>query len=138
MNREDNIFAKARREAFLIGRFALVGIAATITHMFAAWVLIELTSLSPLLANLMAFLMAFVVSFTGHYCWTFRRVGGWQRAMKRLFLISFSAFLFNTSLLAALIELCWVSDSIAVVMAAGFVPVISFLASRFWGFKASA
>ncbi|WP_090936053.1 GtrA family protein [Azotobacter beijerinckii] len=138
VDKEDSLIAKLHREAFLVGRFAVVGIAATLAHMLIAWILTELMRLPPLLANLMAFLTAFAVSFTGHYYWTFRRVGSLQRAIKRLFLISLSAFFVNTLLLATLIEGGWMSDSSAVVLAAGVVPAISFLASRFWGFKTSA
>lgn len=137
IDKENSLLANVRREAFLIGRFTVVGIAATLTHMLIAWTLTELMRLPPLLANLMAFLTAFAVSFTGHYYWTFRGAGSLQCAIKRLFLISLSAFFINTLLLATLIEAGWMSDSSAVVLAAGVVPAISFLASRYWGFKTS-
>lgn len=133
----EGLRAKIRRELLLAGRFALVGIAATLTHMLVVWMLIELTGLPSLLANLMAFLTAFVVSFTGHYHWSFQGAGNPGRAMRRLFLISSSAFLVNTALLASLLKAGWVSASVAAVVAAAVVPMISFLASRFWGFKPS-
>lgn len=129
--------AKVRKELLLAGRFALVGIVATLVHMLIAWALIELTRFPPLLANLMAFLAAFVVSFTGHYHWTFQGAGNPWRAMRRLFLISSSAFAINTLLLAGLLKTSWMSASVAAIVAAGIVPVISFLASRLWGFKPS-
>lgn len=128
---------RARKELLLAGRFAVVGIVATFVHMLMAWTLIESTRLSPLLANLMAFLTAFVVSFTGHYHWTFQGAGSPWRAMRRLFLISSSAFAINTLLLAGLLKSSWMSASVAAIVAAGIVPAISFLASRFWGFKSS-
>lgn len=132
------LLAKLRRELLLAGRFALVGIVATLTHMLVVWALIELTLLPSLLANLMAFLTAFVVSFIGHYHWSFQRAGSPRRAMMRLFLISSSVFVINTVLLASLLRAGWMSNSAAAIMAAGVVPAISFLASRFWGFKPSA
>lgn len=124
-------------EALFVWRFALVGISATIVHMLVVWMLIEVGSRAPLLANLAAFLTAFVVSFTGHYFWTFRVPGHFGRAAQRFFLIAGSAFAINTSLLAMLLKVSWLSNSSAAMLAAIVVPVITFVASRLWGFSQS-
>jgi putative flippase GtrA len=141
MNQPNHIpilIAVIRKEFFLASRFALVGIIATLVHMSVVGALIELTLVSsPLLANLAAFLTAFVVSFTGHYHWTFQGPGNPRRAMKRMFVISSSAFAVNTVLLASLLKAGWMSASVSAIVAAAIVPAISFLASRFWGFKPS-
>lgn len=123
------------REAFLAGRFALVGLAATLLHMSVVWTLIDRGSMLPLLANLLAFLTAFCVSFVGHYFWTFGPTGDPARAMRRLFVIAGSAFLVNTIVLAGLLEAAWVVPEVAAVVAAAVVPLISYLASRLWGFR---
>jgi putative flippase GtrA len=123
---------------FLAGRFAVVGAAATLVHMLVVWLLIEQASLPPLLANLLAFLTAFAVSFSGHYLWTFGAPGNPVRAMRRLFVISGSAFAVNTVLLAALLRAGWLTPSAAAVIAAGVVPAITFVASRVWGFRTAA
>lgn len=119
----------------LAGRFALVGIIATLVHMFAVWTLIEKVSISPLFANLSAFLTAFCVSFAGHYLWTFGAPGSPIRALRRLFFISSSAFIVNSLVLVVLLDAGLLSPSLAAVVAAGIVPVITFFASRFWGFR---
>ena len=122
-------------EVFLVGRFAIVGLVATGVHMFTVWALIEWRGVAPLRANFAAFLAAFSVSFTGHYLWTFSAPGSSVRALLRFLLVSGTAFLFNTALLAFLLEEGWMSPPIAAVLAAGVVPVVTFLASRVWVFR---
>jgi putative flippase GtrA len=134
---KSNIFKRLWGEMLLAGRFALVGVAATVVHMLVVWVLIEKSSLFPLLSNCFAFLTAFGISFTGHYLWTFRAPGNPFRAMRRLFIISSAAFAMNSILLAGILKAEWLPPSTAAVLAAGIVPAITFLASRFWGFSTS-
>lgn len=131
------IVARIWNEALFAGRFALVGVAATIVHILVVWMLIELGNRTPLLANLAAFLTAFVVSFTGHYFWTFQVPGHLGRAVRRFFVISGSAFAINTGLLAVLLEASWLSGSVSAMLAAIVTPVITFAASRLWGFNPS-
>lgn len=53
-------------------RFALVGVAATLTHALVLWALVSLAGLRPSGATLIAFAIAFGVSYLGHYNFTFR------------------------------------------------------------------
>lgn len=53
-------------------RFALVGIAATLTHAVVLWALVSLAGIRPSGATLLAFAIAFGVSYLGHYNFTFR------------------------------------------------------------------
>jgi putative flippase GtrA len=134
-SRRKGVAAALWREFLLAGRFALVGATATLVHMLMVAALIELVSLPPLLANLIAFLTAFGVSFAGHYFWTFRAPGNPVRAMRRLFIISGTAFAANTVLLAGLLKAGWLSPTGSALLAAALVPAITFLASRLWGFR---
>jgi len=121
-------------ELFTAGRFALVGIAATATHMLVVWNLVEAGYFPVLGANLVAFLTAFGVSFAGHYLWTFRAPGKPIRAMRRFFAIAFSAFAVNSALLAGLLDGELLPERWAAVLAAAVIPLITYLASRAWGF----
>lgn len=56
--------------------------------------------------------------------------------MSRFFLISVSAFSANSLILALLTRLQWLPPAEAAVSAATVVPLITYLASRFWGFRA--
>lgn len=123
------------REIYLAARFGFVGIVATAIHVTAVWLLLKLTGLTPVSANTFAFLMAFGFSFVGHYVWTFGSPGSPRRAIFRFFSIAVCAFAANTLLLAFLVQASWFSPVICAIVSASVVPVMSYAASRFWGFK---
>lgn len=118
-------------------RFGIVGVGATLTHLCVAILLIKAFSTPPLLANLIAFLMAFIVSFGGHYIWTFSRPGHHGRAVVRFFVTAFSGFLTNTVVLAALLRDGRLTEVQSLIIAVTIIPVVTYLISRFWAFKAS-
>jgi putative flippase GtrA len=126
---------RAFGELLLASRFGLVGLAATAVHLAIVTLLIRL-GLTPLLANLVAFLCAFGVSFCGHYFWTFRSAAGITRAVLRFFLIAVGGFLINSALLALLLHWTTLNSTTCALIAVLVVPVLSFLASKFWGFAA--
>jgi putative flippase GtrA len=55
--------------------------------------------------------------------------------MYRFLTISVSAFFLNSLLLSALLETGWLDPALAAIGSAAVIPVITFLASRFWGFN---
>ena len=123
------------REAGFAGRFGLVGLAATLVHLCFVWTLIRLDLAPPLLANLIAFCVAFGVSFTGHYHWSFQSRMPRRRAAARFGLIALAGFLTGTVVLAGLIRAGVLPPEWAAAIATLVVPAVTFLASRFWGFR---
>lgn len=123
------------RELTVTARFGLVGITSTCVHILIVWLLLSQTSLPTLVANMLAFLTAFGISFTGNYLWTFRSPGHPGKTMGRFLLISFSAFAVNSLLLAGLLSAGWLAPTASAIVSAAVIPVITFLASRLWGFK---
>ncbi|MCT8467705.1 GtrA family protein [Chromohalobacter canadensis] len=118
-------------EAGTAARFGLVGVIATGGHLLVAGVLLGLwPGMSEFVANLVAFLAAFQVSLIGHRRVTFRRRG---RAT-RFFLVAALGFALNNGVLAALLAVTPLSGFIAVAIATLMVPVLTYLASRFWAF----
>jgi putative flippase GtrA len=117
-------------------RFGVVGVLATALHMGMVWWLIG-AGISPLPANLLAFLSAFLVSFVGHYHWSFRSTAHPLRAMLRFLTVAVGLLAVNSLLLSWLLQLGW-PERTAAVAAAMSVPVLGFLASRFWAFRAPA
>ncbi|MDV6319650.1 GtrA family protein [Chromohalobacter sp. HP20-39] len=119
-------------EASTAARFGLVGGIATAVHLLVAGVLLGFWSeMSEFAANLMAFLAAFQVSLIGHRRITFRRRG---RA-RRFFLVAALGFALNNGVLAALLAVTPLSGFLAVAIATLMVPVLTYLASRFWAFR---
>lgn len=122
-------------EIFLIVRFGLVGSLATVIHMAILWILLSMTMMPVLIANTMAFLTAFGFSFAGNYLWTFGAPGSPRRALLRFLTVSASAFFLNSVLLVAILESEWVDSTSAATGSTVVIPIITFFASRFWGFR---
>ncbi|WP_280567464.1 GtrA family protein [Chromohalobacter sp. 296-RDG] len=121
-------------EAGTAARFGLVGVMATGAHLLVAGVLLGLwPNMSEFVANIVAFLVAFQISLIGHRRLTFRRRG---RA-RRFFLVAASGFILNNGVLATLLAVTPLHGFIAVAIATLTVPVLTYLASRFWAFGAS-
>lgn len=122
------------RELLIAARFGLVGIVATAVHIMVVWLLLRETGIAPILANTLAFLIAFGISFAGNYLWTFRSPGNPRRAMVRFFVIAATAFAANTLALVLLLHKGWFLPVVSAIFSASAVPLISFVASRLWGF----
>ncbi|MCM8627397.1 GtrA family protein [Accumulibacter sp.] len=125
----------ACREFLAAARFGLIGLMATAVHLLMVWQLIARTELPALVANLLAFLTAFWVSFVGNYFWTFQVPGSPWRALCRFLLIATSGLALNTLLLACLLSGNLLSPTAAALVSTAAVPAVTFLASRFWGFR---
>jgi putative flippase GtrA len=122
-------------ELFIMGRFTLVGIVATIVHISIAWLLIANAELYPLTANFLAFLCAFMLSFSGHYYWTFRSRANRAQALRRFFVISGTAFLVNNIVLTGLLRTDVIAPVLATICAAFLIPVFTYVLSRLWVFR---
>jgi putative flippase GtrA len=72
--------------------------------------------------------MAFGISFTGNFYWTYK-------ALKRFFFISIIAFIVNSLVLMKLLSTSSLGAEIAIVAAAGIIPVITFIVSKLWIYK---
>ncbi|WP_316858326.1 GtrA family protein [uncultured Cohaesibacter sp.] len=122
-------------EIWMILRFGIVGVMATLIHMSVASGLVHFASVNVFTANLAAYLIAFIFAFSGHFFWTFQTGGALRQALWRYFVISASAFAVNNLVLLALVKSGVLSKVMSVLIAAAIVPAISYFASRFWGFK---
>lgn len=75
INKYFNKFYKycSLQEIFTLIRFGIVGIIATLVHIFSAWILLDNLQINnAIIVNTIAFLIAFIFSFLGHYFWTFK------------------------------------------------------------------
>lgn len=127
-----------KTEAGAAGKFAIVGIAATLTHAGVSGVLLEIGWLPAMLANLAGFVIAFGVSFSGHYYWSFshlRQHNAALKAMVRFFLIAVSGFALNASVLALWLSFTPWPELLGLMIAIAIVPALTFVAARMWAFS---
>lgn len=118
-------------------RFAVIGVAATFTHLLVAQVGLALVFESASQANVGGFLVAFLVGLVGHYYFTFRQQGTLIRATWRYSIIAVAGFLLNATVLYILVQSAWLNQAVSLAIAITIVPAGTFVAGRLWGFTAS-
>lgn len=129
---------KIRTETAAAGKFAIIGVLATLTHAAVAASLLQAGALSAFPANICGFAVAFGVSFSGHYFWSFshlRRKGAAFRSMRRFLVIALSGFLLNSTVLALWLKLTPWPDLVGLLFSIAIVPALSFLGARLWAFS---
>ena len=131
----DSRMGKTLRELITASKFAAVGLAATAIHVFMVWLLMDIFSLPPFLANTPAFLTAFGFSYMGHYHWSFKAQPRQGNSFRRFILIAGSAFLLNNVLLVYMLEKAYFSEMVSVIVSIFIIPLYTFTGSRFWAFK---
>ncbi|MCK7612516.1 GtrA family protein [Roseibium sediminicola] len=134
----DNHRQNLKRESAAAGKFALVGILATLTHAAVATGLLQSGTLPAFPANICGFLVAFGVSFSGHYFWSFahlRQQGKALKSMTRFLVIALSGFALNSFVLALWLELTPWPDLFGLLVSIAIVPALSFLGARLWAFS---
>lgn len=127
-----------KTETTAAGKFAIVGILATLTHAAVAGGLLETGQLSAFPANICGFLVAFFVSFGGHYFWSFAHLRQQSTAMKtmtRFLVIALSGFALNSTVLALWLGLTPWPDLIGLMFSIAIVPALTFLGARLWAFS---
>lgn len=127
-----------KTESAAAGKFALVGILATLTHAAVAAGLLQSGTLPAFPANICGFLVAFGVSFSGHYFWSFahlRQRGKALKSMTRFLVIALSGFALNSFVLALWLELTPWPDLFGLLVSIAIVPALSFLGARLWAFS---
>jgi putative flippase GtrA len=135
MNERGLAVRTAAEELLIVSRFSLIGVAAAGIHIGIVWILILESNINVFIANFVAFLVAFGFSFIGQYFWTFRSTSDLRRTLIRFFLVALGAFLTNNLILVALLNVELLSDLLAAVFAVFVIPLITYLAGRFWAFR---
>ena len=120
-----------RKDAARPVRFALVGLAATFTHVGLAWLILRMEPLAnPYAVNCLAYAVGFFVSYFGHRYLTFGTTG----SIARFLLVATSGFALNNLLVAALLAAS-ASSFLAILVATAIVPVLTYVASSLWVFR---
>lgn len=120
-------------------RFGLVGAAAAAVHLAMVSLLVALGGWHPLVANVVAFLVAFCVSYAGHAGWTFGdSTASARHSLPRFFAVAVSSFVVNEALYALLLAWTPLQYQVALFITLVAVAVLTFVASRYWAFRAPA
>jgi putative flippase GtrA len=117
------------------GRFIVVGVVATLTHVLVAVCLISALGVRPAaLANAIAVVAGSSVSYLGNYFWTFRRGGRHLVRLPRFAVAYMTVFVLNALVMGLVADLGGVAYLIPLVAVIAMTPVATFLLNRYWVF----
>ena len=116
--------------------FAIVGAAATLTHVGAALAARELADLTPMVANFAGYAAAVGVSYLGNARFTFRRALWHGPQFMRFVVVSLIGLALTQGLTWLLVERGGWPFEAGLAVVAVAVPALSFLLQRLWAFRA--
>ena len=123
------MLAEARR----ITRFGIVGVAALLTHMAVAYLVLERLTGSAYAASLLGFLVAFCVSFLGHHHFTFAEGQGYAKTLPRFLAVAVSGFLASLVVLNA-VAAYGLPKTVSLMLSILVIPALTYVAARLWAF----
>lgn len=126
--------ASARRIAWRVARFGLVGVLATLTHAGVSLAALRWGHFPPLGANAAGFCLAFVVSFCGHAFFTFDAPPTLGRAV-RFTAVALTSALLSSGLVLAAQTWTSVRPDVYLPLVALFTPVFNFVVHSLWTFR---
>jgi putative flippase GtrA len=115
-------------------RFAVVGIAATLTHFTALTLGVEAAGLAPTPANGLAFCTAVLVTYLGQSLWVFRVSGHGLMQIQKFLVSAVTGFVSNIALMAAIVQGLGLHYYVGFAAVTTIVPFGTFLANKFWVF----
>jgi len=118
-------------------RFAVSGVLATATHVLVFVAGIELLDASPVIAAVPAFCTALLVSYGLNYRWTFDASGAHRVMLPRFTVVATTGLGLNVLITYMVVDVggYWYGYALTAVIT--IIPLLTFLLSKFWVFKAA-
>ena len=117
-------------------RFAVVGGAATATHLAVGLLLAEGLGMAPFWANFLAFSAAVFVSYFGNLVWTFEMAEAGVGRLPRFVVVALCGLAANQAIVFATVNMAGWSYRVALAIVLLVVPVLTYLVNRQWVFRA--
>jgi putative flippase GtrA len=115
-------------------RYAVSGGLATFTHVGVFVLLVEWAAMRPVLAATPAFVLALFVSYGMNYHWTFSASGPHRIMLPRFVAVALLGLALNLSITYAVVDVAHYWYGYALLLVVIFVPLVTFLLSKFWVF----
>lgn len=118
-----------------LGRFGVVGVAATLTYFAVTTILgrppIGINSVA---ANALGVFASLWVSYFGHHRYTFDVPGQHERYLPRFLIVTAGLFLLSSAAMALGRNVWALDHTLVTALIAVFFPLISFLLNSLWTF----
>lgn len=116
-------------------RFGIVGGSSAAVNFLGVFILVELSPLKPLVANIIAYLIASIISYLGHYNWTFASNAAHQKSVFKFYIMLALNLLLNEALYALFLYVFSLNYQVALVLTILIVPIVTFIASKRWVYR---
>lgn len=116
-------------------RFAVSGGVATAVHVSVFTSLVEWFALRPLLAATPAFIAALFFSYGINYHWTFSASAPHQIMLPRFVVVALLGLSLNLIITYLVVDIGHYWYGYALLLIVLFVPLVTFLLSKFWVFN---
>lgn len=116
-------------------RFSVVGVVATLVHVFIFSMLVEFFGAAPVVASVPAFLMAMFASYGANHRWTFGAKGLHQIYLPKYTATAIAGLGLNISITYVVVNLLGYWYGIALIVVIMVVPVTTFMINSNWIFN---
>lgn len=116
--------------------FGIIGVSATLTHYVVALLTHNYLGFNLYIANLSGYCTAVAISYFGHGRLTFRRELNWL-VFSRFVLVSLTTLGLSEILLWGLESQFSLHHTLSLAIVVCTIPVITFVLSKLWVFRAS-
>lgn len=120
-----------------LGRFASIGVLATLLHVLTAIVAQSYFGLTAQVSNLAGFVSAFGLSYLGHARVTFKVAAMHGAQLQRFLVISLLGLALSASITHLVHDVLNAPFAIAMLTVGVCVPLLTFLAAKYWVFSQS-
>lgn len=129
------------RQIAELATFALVGVAASVTHFLVTVVLVERLGIAIWQANVIGFIAALPVSYFGHAFFTFtsrhygRKQSVTNQSMRRFTAVALTGFAINQSSVVLFADWLGYPLRVVVFLTICSVAIFLFIVSKIWAFS---
>ena len=116
-------------------RYGIVGAVGTVTHLGLLLILVELMSLSPIIASSIAFMVVVIISYYLNYTWTFKAKNNPFIALIKYLVVCSCGFSLNAGIMFLVVDVLHGWYLLGQVIAIVVIPISNFLLNSYWAFK---
>ena len=117
-------------------RYGIVGAVGTVTHLGLLLILVELISLSPVIASSLAFMVVVIISYYLNYTWTFKAKNNPFTALIKYLVVCSCGFSLNAGIMYLVVDVLHGWYLLGQVIAIVVIPISNFILNSCWAFKA--
>jgi putative flippase GtrA len=118
-----------------IGRFGLVGVAATLVYAASFALSVKELGVSAVIGTTIGYLLSTIISYFGHQGFSFAVSADHADYLPRFAVLSVSSYGINVGMVAVIVDILQFPYQVAVAVLTVLIPIINYFLNRFWVFR---